>query len=194
MKKQITALALASMLMLAGCTPEKEDTSSIAAVTWVTTASTQPEIYINEVQIEYFQSYDELMAAYKESNPTSYVHPLPDIVSTWEERRHSLSTGNYTVRYTDPSNQVRVMLEISFNSAYNTIENYINQPVYAYEESEIVEMTDKYAVKHYITDDDYAIIGITGDLNIMYTLVVRTDDETLDPVELHKQYMEILEL
>ena len=84
------------------------------------------------------------------------------------------------------------MLEIAFNSSYDSISDFLSSGISF--ETETTELSDRCAVQHYAYDDNYALIGITGEENIMYTLVTGSHDETRDPIELLKEYKEILEL
>ncbi len=194
MKKKLTALILASALTLVGCGSEESSSSQTAEETAKATVTTTEMVYVELDEVVKFDDYDELMAQYNKGRSSNYVYPLPDIVNTWEFTSASLCPSNYTLHYTDTTNQVNIMLEIGFNSTYEKISDYFNKTSYSDGAFEIPEITDRYAVKHYTEFDSYAIIGITGEENIRYTLVVSSKDETKDPVELLKEYKEILEL
>ena len=205
MKKACTAWVLASMLLMTGCASESsttetaenttiQTTSTQATTTKVPDTTTEDGLFLDKVRLFEYDTYGELMAAYTKGRSDCYVYPLPDIVDTWELTSTSLCPSNYTLYYTDTANQVKIMLEIDYTSTYNKISEYFDGIAYSYGASSIVEMTDRYAVKHYMEFDNYAILGITGEQNIMYTLVVGSDDETVDRVALLKEYKDILEL
>lgn len=195
MKKLTLTLALISALALTACTSGTETAETSTTTEYTVPVFTTPEVYVSEVSTKYFDTYEELMDEYTKSRSGNYVHPLPDIVNTWETRSFSLCRSNYTLRYRDTANQTDIMLEIDFSSSYSMISDYVDQPVNSYGDSEIIEMTDRYAVKYYGDDDDYAILGITGDQNIMYTLVINPDDdENANVPDMLKEYKDILEL
>lgn len=191
---KLISLLFISALMLTACTSE-----TTAELTNETTAATTTVI-----SMEYFEtpediapvnydSYEALMAEYNKGRSGNYVYPLPDIVDTWEFKSASLCQSNYTLYYDDTANGVSVMLEIGFNSSYESISDYLDGLGYGIG-VETVEIYDRYAVDHYTEFDSYSITGITGEENIRYTLVVGSDDETKDPIELLKEYKELLEL
>ncbi|MBQ8514985.1 MAG: hypothetical protein IJ496_06280 [Ruminococcus sp.] len=202
MKKKVIAFILISLLSLSGCGTEKnasEGTADTASVTTVAAttemvATTDVQIYEDIVDETTFLTYEDFLAEYGERRSTFYLHPLPDIVDTWELTSLTLYRSCYTMFYKDTANDVQIMLEIDYTSSYEKISEYFDRMNYSYGESEIPEITDRYAVKRYLEDDMYAIIGITGSENIMYTLVVSSKDETADPIALLKEYKELLEL
>ena len=203
MKKKLTALLLASMLVLPGCTSEEtpsqtaEETTAAATTATTTTTSSvdddADEWQVNVNDRQEFDSYEALISEYNKGRSNNYVFPLPEIVDTWELRSATLCGSNYTLHYTDTANEVDVMLEIGYDSTYEKIADYFDSIAYSYGAS-VVEMTDRYAVRCYSDPTSYAIIGITGEENIRYTLLAGSADETKDPIALLKEYMEILEL
>ncbi len=210
MKKQII-LTLAALLSLSGCgnvenasSQSMESTSASATTTTtVATTATTPvltkvdisnmKIQVNVDDTQNFSTYAELMAAYKMKYPTNYEHPLPDIVNRWELRNTKLCASNYTLYYTDTQNQTRITLEIGFNSSYDTISEYFNGIAYS-QGASVSEMNERYAIRHYSESDTYAIIGLTGEENIRYTLLVSSEDENADPIELLMEYKSLLNL
>ena len=172
---------------------ENETTVQNTRVTDISDLLSQ-KVHVSVSDIQEFNSYAELMAEYKKARTVNYEYPLPDVVNSWEMRTATLTKSTYTLYYIDAESQVNVMLEIAYNTTYGKISEYLDGIAYSYGGSEILELTDRYAVKHYLEDDSYAILGITGEQNIMYTLVVNSADENADTVELLKEYMEILEL
>lgn len=191
MNKRLTALLLASMLTMVGCA--SEDTSSQTAQE-TTLQTTTEKVYFDYDEVIDFDSYEALMDAYNKGRSTNYVFPLPEIVNTWELTSASLCASNYTLYYTDTTNEVDIMLEIGFNSTYQKISDYFDGIAYSHGSASVIEMTDRYAVRCYSDPTSYAIIGITGEENIRYTLVVGSKDETDDPVALLKEYKDLLEL
>ncbi len=196
MKKKLTALILASALTLVGCGSEESSSSQTAEETEKATVTTTEMVYVELDDSMKFDNYEDFLAEYTKGRSSNYVHPLPDIVDTWEMTSDIsyYPNSHYALRYEDTANQVNIMLEIDYKSSMDKISEYLDGDYYSYGDTEILEITDRYAVKHYAEFDSYAILGITGEENIRYTLVVSSKDETKDPVELLKEYKEILEL
>ena len=204
MKTRLISVAIL-FTILTGCSggntlSETMETQAAATQTSVSTTmaavTTADEMVmmVNESRGQIFDTYDELMAEYNKGRSGNYVYPLPEITDSWTLEKASLCPSNYTLRYDDAANDVSVMLEIGYNYTLDKISDYFGGDSYSYGGFTIDEMTDRYAVVHYTEFDDYAIIGITGEENIRYTLVVNSDDETKDPIALLKEYKEILEL
>ncbi len=192
MKKIRFVFAIVMAVIFCGC--ESDEISSGTAEQTVYSTSTEAQIHEDVIDIVEFDDYDSLMAEYTKGRSDNYVHPLPDIVNDWELESATLCGSNYTLRYRDSVNQVNIMLEIDYTSSYNRISDYFDGWDYTGSQSELIEVTERSAVLHMFEFDDYAMAGITGDENVMYTLVVNSDDETKDPVELLKEYKDLLEL
>ncbi len=201
MNKKLILSAAISALLLSGCAAENDvsktaEISTTEETTKVTTEATTTEeeiLYIDFSDFSKYDSYEELMANYNKGRSANYVYPLPDIVDTWEFKSATLCGSNYTLNYHDTENDVYIMLEIGYNSTYEKISDYFGGIAFSMG-AEVTELYDRYAVRHYTEDDTYSIIGITGEENIRYTLLASSDNETKDPVELLKEYKEILEL
>ena len=188
------SFALMLILTFTGCTTENNRSETSENTTALTTAITTEAFQdLPEIDDSNFDNYDNFLAEYTKDRSTKYVYPLPDIVNTWELESITLSQSNYTLYYNDTTNAVSVMLEISYNSTYSTISQYFDGIAFSMG-VENIEMYDRYSVQHYTESDSYSIIGITGEENKKYTLVVSSDDETADPVALLKEYKDILEL
>jgi hypothetical protein len=193
MNKKLIISAVISALLLSGCAAEN-DVSQTAEISTTEAATTEEEIlYIDSWNFSKYDSYEELMANYNKGRSANYVYPLPDIVETWEFKSASMCGSNYTLHYHDTENDVYIMLEIGYNSTYEKISDFFDGIGFSMG-VENIEMYERYSVQHYTEDDTYSIIGITGEENIRYTLLANSDDETKDPVELLKEYKEILEL
>ncbi len=195
MKKQIAVLLFLSMFGFSGCASEGEASQTTEKTTAATIAENNG--YYETIDDELvFEDYAAFLNEYTKGRSTNYVHPLPEIVNTWEmyEPISYYPNSHYALYYEDTANQVRIMLEIDYTTSYSEISQYVNKQNYTYGDSEILEMTDRYAVKCYLDDDSYAILGITGEQNIMYTLVVNSADENADTVALLKEYKDLLEL
>ena len=195
MKKKLTALLLAPMLVLPGCTSEEtpSQTAEVTAATVATTTQPAEQVWIDTSQE--FATYEEFLNEYTKGRSSNYVYTLPDVADTWETKKVDYHPGShYTLRFTDAANQVSIMLEIDYTSTFSKISQYLDIIGYSYGGTEIVEQTDRYAIKHYLEFDSYSIIGLTSEENIMYTLVVNSEDETKDPIALLKEYMELLAL
>ena len=190
MKKALITLMLTSILTLVGC--GAQGTSQTAKET--TLQTTTEKVYVDYDDVIDFDNYEALMNEYNKGRSANYVFPLPEIVDTWELTAASLCASNYTLYYTDVANEVDIMLEIGYTSTYQKISDYFDSIAYSYGDASVIEMTDRYAVRCYSDPVSYAIIGITGEENIRYTLVVGGNDETVDPVDLLKEYKDILEL
>lgn len=197
MTNKILALSLASMLAFCGCSKAEtaETEAQTEPATEITAATTTGEWYYFDLpKPESFPSYQALINDINSDDSSDiYIHPLPEIVDTWEFDYASRCSSNYTVCFNDNENDVFVMLEIGYVSSYDKISEYIDKLGYMMD-TEVAELYDRYAVRHYTDDDTYAIIGITGEDNIRYTLLARSDDETKDPVALLKEYKNVLEL
>ena len=194
MNKKMLSFALMLILTFTGCTTENNRSETSENTTALTTAITTEAFQdLPEIDDSNFDNYDNFLAEYTKDRSTKYVYPLPDIVNTWELESITLSQSNYTLYYNDTTNAVSVMLEISYNSTYSTISQYFDGIAFSMG-VENIEMYDRYSVQHYTESDSYSIIGITGEENKKYTLVVSSDDETADPVALLKEYKDILEL
>ncbi len=199
MKNKVLVLALVSMLVMSGCSAAAEtaETDVTVETTEAATEMTTEDdewVYCPPREYERYSSYEALMNDYKKNRSAdNYEYPLPAIVDTWEFKSASKCSSNYTVFYEDTANDVNIMLEISYNSTYEKISDFFDGIAFSMG-AENIEMYERYSVQHYTEDDSYSIIGITGEENIRYTLLASSDDETKDPVELLKEYKEILEL
>ncbi|MBQ8514984.1 MAG: hypothetical protein IJ496_06275 [Ruminococcus sp.] len=195
MKKKLFAFVFAVLFALSGCSSAEDTSSQTAEVITTSAAATEPAYQEWVVNTREFSTYEQFLAEYTKERSSNYVYELPDAASAWETREIEYSPGShYTLRLTDPANQASIMLEIDYPSTFDKISDYFDMIGYSYGAAEIVEQTDRYAIKHYLEFDSYSMIGITGEENIMYTLVIRSADETADPVALLKEYKELLEL
>ncbi len=191
MKKQLT-LILALSLILCGCSQTETQTQTVETQP-ATTTTEQNFFETPEFETEHFDTYDELIATYKEKHPNSYVHPLPEVFNTWTLNSASLIDNAYTVICTDPTNNAKLTLQVCFNSTHNNMEEYYDG-IGFFMDTEIVETHDDYAIEYYAETDNHAICGITGERNIFYYLSLSTDDDTVDRVALIKEYKELLNL
>ncbi len=198
MKRQLT-LILALSLILCGCSQaesQSETAKAISTESSTTTSSTQSEddgVYISANTMQRFDSYEALMDEYTKDRSSKYIYPLPEIVDTWEFKSATYCRSNYTLNYTDTANNVNITLEIGFDETYDNISQYFDGISFSMESS-VPEIYDRYAVKYYTESDFYAIIGITGEENIRYTLLASDINDNSDPVALLKEYREILGL
>lgn len=195
MKKKFLALILALLLTLTGCGTSEDTASQTVEVITTAAAATEPPYQEWVDNSKEFSTYEQFLAEYTKERSSNFVYDLPDIANTWETRNVEYHPGShYTLRLTDTVNQTSIMLEIDYTSTFSKISEYFDMIGYSYGSAEIMEQTDCYAIKHYLEFDSYSIIGITGEENIMYTLVVRSTNETADPIALLKEYKELLEL
>ncbi len=191
-KKLIISAAIAAV-MLSGC-GAGNDVSQTAEISTIKETTSEKNIeYIDEDDVNFYDSYEDLMNDYNKGRSSNYVYPLPDIVDTWEFDSALLCMSNYTLYYYDVENGADIMLEIAYNSSYEKISDFFDGIGFSMG-AETVEIHDRYSIQHYTEFDSYSLMGITGKENILYTLVVSSSDETKGPVELLKEYKDILEL
>lgn len=194
MNKKLIISAVISALLLSGCAAEN-DVSKAAETTTATAVTTEQQIFIDPMpEIYEFDSYDAFTEKLKEVYPDKYTHPMPDVIYSWTADYIMFQYGGQTFRFIDEANQTTIFFDLDHNTAYSTISEFTDNNFLMGSGRKVIEETDRYAVIQYTIDDSYQIIGITGEFNLFYKLNVNSDDETKDPVELLKEYKEILEL
>ncbi len=194
MNKKLIISAAISALLLSGCAAEN-DVSQTAETTTATTVTTEQQIFIDYFPEMYeFDSYDAFTKKLREVYPDKYTHPMPDVIYSWTVDNITLQYGGQIFNFIDEANQTDIFFDLDHNTAYSTISEFTNNNFLMGSGRKVIEETDRYAVIQYTIDDSYQIIGITGEFNLFYKLNVNSDDETKDPVELLKEYKEILEL
>ncbi len=196
MKKLISLALIASLLSFfcaCGQSESAEFSTENLIETQATTAIEENEwIAHPALFLQTYSSYSSLMTAYKEEFPDNYVFPLPEITNTWKLKNTSLASSNYSLYYTDDTNNVDIKLQICFNSPNYSLDDYIASLDYQYFKPEISEISDDYIIQKF-HDSDIHIIGKTGDENIKYILHAN-DDDSNNPIETLKEYKELLNL
>ncbi|MBO5226999.1 MAG: hypothetical protein J6B17_02790 [Ruminococcus sp.] len=194
MKKHIIALSIVSMLTLSGCLSETEKTPTAET----TTAATTDDVIICHGMDSYF-TYESLVEAIYEEYPDAYVHPLPEIVDTWEfslgqiSRDYSDDNHCYILDYDDTANNAHITLYIYFAVPCDDIKEFAEKEYSKYEGYSIEIQNDRYAYAC-CTDGFTTSMGITRDKNIVYEISVQIDEEFTNSTEVLDEYKTLLEI
>jgi hypothetical protein len=183
------------MLVFSGCSSYTENNKT--AETTLTTVTTD-DIIICHGWDSYF-TYESLVEAIYEDYPDAYVHPLPEIVETWEfslgqlKRDYFGDDHYYILDYDDTANNAHITLYIYFGIPQSDIRVFAEEEYSKYDDYSIEIQNDRYAYAC-CTYGFTSSMGITSDKNIVYELSVKIDGEFTNSTEVLDGYKTLLGL